>query len=146
MTFFQRSRRWLTALALVLLLTVSTTACSSTATSTAPGTTSGDTSVGYSQLERGNSAQGQEYGDWVVGAAQGLIQDAYVRDDNKLGVVISNEVEPTEVRDLSRSLLQGFRQSFPSRDLSVLVYAPDKELILTADYDSQSNQVEYNTP
>ncbi|MEL6555623.1 MAG: hypothetical protein AAFQ63_19505 [Cyanobacteria bacterium J06621_11] len=141
MTFFQRSRRWLTALALVLLLTISTTACSS-ATSTEPS----GASVGYSQLERGNSAQGQEYGDWVIGAAQGLVQDAYVRDDNKLGVVISDAVEPGEVRDLSRSLLQGFRQSFPSRDLSVLVYAPDKELILTADYDNQSNEVEYNTP
>ena len=141
MTFFQRRRRWLTALALVLLLTISTTACSN-ATSTAPS----GASVGYSQLERGNSAQGQEYGDWVIGAAQGLIQDAYVRDDNKLGVVISDAVEPGEVRDLSRSLLQGFRQSFPSRDLSVLVYAPDKELILTADYDNQSNEVEYNTP
>ncbi|MGD1896619.1 MAG: hypothetical protein ACFB16_06655 [Phormidesmis sp.] len=141
MTFFQRGRRWLTALALVLLLTVSTTACS-TATTTGPT----QTSAGYGQLERGNSAQGQEYGDWVIGAAQGLVSDAYVRDDNKLGVVISDTVNPGEVKDLSRSLLQGFRQSFPSRDLQVLMYAPDKELILTADYDSQSNEVEYNTP
>ncbi|MEL6937693.1 MAG: hypothetical protein AAFO84_00705 [Cyanobacteria bacterium J06598_1] len=141
MTFFQRSRRWLTALALVLLLTVSTTACS-TATSTAPA----ETTASYSQLERGNSVKGQEYGDWVIGAAQGLVSDAYVRDNNKLGVVISNEVEPSEVRDLSRSLLQGFRQSFPNKDLQVLMYAPDKALILTADYDAQSNEVEYNTP
>ncbi|MGD1867377.1 MAG: hypothetical protein ACFB0D_22740 [Phormidesmis sp.] len=141
MTFFQRSRRWLTALALVLLLTVSTTACSSETTTAPAGST-----VSYSQLERGNSAKGQEYGDWVIGAAQGLVSDAYVRDNNKLGVVISDEVEPSEVRDLSRSLLQGFRQSFPDKDLQVLVYAPDKELILTADYDSQSQEVEYNTP
>ncbi len=141
MTFFQRSRRWLTALALVLLLTVSTTACSSAATTTAPTTTSQ-----YSQLERGNSAQGQEYGDWVVSAAQGMVSDAYVRDDNKLGVVISKDVRPSEVKDLSRSLLQGFRQSFPSRDLQVLVYAPDKELIMTADYDTQSGEVVYDTP
>ncbi|MEL7353677.1 MAG: hypothetical protein AAF171_16100 [Cyanobacteria bacterium P01_A01_bin.116] len=141
MTFFQRSRRWLTALALVLLLTVSTTACSS-ATTTAPA----GSSVSYSQLERGNSAKGQEYGDWVINAAQGLISDAYVRDNNKLGVVISNDVEPSEVRDLSKSLLLGFRQSFPNKDLQVLMYAPDKELILTADYDSQSGEVEYTTP
>ena len=63
-----------------------------------------------------------------------------------LGVVISEEVNPSEVRDLSRSLLQGFRQSFPDKDLQVLMYAPDKELILTADYDSQTSQVEYTTP
>ncbi len=141
MTFFQRSRRWLSALALVLLLTLSTTACSA-ATSTAPTATS----TSYSQLERGNSAQGQEYGDWVVSAAQGLVSDAYVRDDNKLGVVISENVRPGEVRDLSRSLLQGFRQSFPSRDLQVLMYAPDKDLIMTADYDTQSGEVVYDTP
>ena len=142
MTFFQRSRRWLTALALVLLLTVSTTACSSATTTRAPA----GTNVSYTQLERGNSAKGQEYGDWVVSTAQGLVSDAYVKDNNKLGVVISNNVDPGEVRPLSRSLLQGFRQSFPNQDLQVLMFAPDKELILTADYDSQTRQVEYNAP
>jgi len=141
MTFFQRTRRWLSALALVLLLTVSTTACS-TATTEAPA----NTNVSYSQLERGNSAKGQEYGDWVVGAAKGLISDAYVRDNNKLGVVITNDVEPSEVRDLARSLQQGFRQSFPNKDLTVLMFAPDKAPILTAEYDSQSGEVEYNVP
>ena len=141
MTFFQQSRRWLTALALVLLLTVSTTACS-TATTQAPV----GTNVSYSQLERGNSAKGQEYGDWVVSAAQGLISDAYVRDNNKLGVVISKNVKPNEVRDLSKSLLQGFRKSFPGQDLQVIVFAPDKAPILTADYNSQSSEVVYNTP
>ena len=139
MNFFQRARQWLSALALVLLLTVST-GC--TATAEAPTTTN----VGYSQLERGNSDAGQAYGDWVVNAAQGLISDAYVRDNDKLGVVITNSVEPSEVKDLSRSLLQGFRQSFPNKDLKVLVYAPDKELILQANYDSQSQEVVYEQP
>ncbi|TAG68696.1 MAG: hypothetical protein EAZ25_02145 [Oscillatoriales cyanobacterium] len=32
--------------------------------------------------------------------------------------------------------------NFPNQDLSVLVYAPDKKLILTAKYDQQSNQIE----
>ncbi len=139
MTFFQRSRQWLSALALVLLLTVST-GC--TATTEAPTTTN----ASYSQLERGNSDAGQAYGDWVVSAAQGLVSDAYVRDNDKLGVVITNSVEPGEVKDLSRSLLQGFRQSFPNKDLKVLVYAPDKELILQANYDSQSQEVVYEQP
>ncbi len=143
MTFFQRSRRRFaaiaTALSLVLLLTVAT-GCSSTATvDTANGTAVGS----YAQLERGNSTAGQEYGEWVLGAAQGLVSDAYVRDNNKLGVVITDEVRPSEVRDLSKSLLQGFRQSFPNKDLTVLMYAPDKELIMTANYDSQTNEVEY---
>ncbi|MEM6450614.1 MAG: hypothetical protein AAF703_09905 [Cyanobacteria bacterium P01_D01_bin.105] len=143
MTFFQRSRRWMASLAavfsLVMLLTL-TTSCSAATTEAPTGS-----SVSYGQLERGNSVAGQEYGDWVVGAAQGLISDAYVRDDNKLGVVITEQVEPSEVRDLSRSLLQGFRKSFPNKDLTVLMYAPDKALILTADYDVQSNEVEYGT-
>jgi hypothetical protein len=140
MTFFQRSRRWLTALALVLLLTV-TTGCA-TATAKAPA----GSTISYSQLERGNSTAGQEYGDWVVSAAQGLISDAYVRDNSKLGVVITNSVKPNEVRDLSKSLLQGFRQSFPNKNLQVLMYAPDKELILQADYNSQTKEVEYKQP
>ncbi len=144
MTFFQRSRRWITALALVLLLTV-TTSCAATTTKAQTTSPTGST-VSYGQLSRGNSTAGQEYGEWVVGAAQGLIADAYVRDNNKLGVVITQDVKPGEVRDLSKSLLQGFRKSFPNKDLKVLMYAPDKELILTANYNSKSNEVEYETP
>ncbi len=144
MTFFQRSRQWLTklatALSLVLLLTVAT-GCSTT-TAKAPA----GNAVAYSQLERGNSTAGQAYGDWIISAAKGLVSDAYVRDNNKLGVVISDSVRPREVRDLSRSLLQGFRQSFPNKDLKVLMYAPDKELILTADYNALTNEVEYTAP
>ena len=144
MTFFQRSRRWITklatALSLVLLLTVAT-GCATTTAKAPAGST-----VAYSQLERGNSTAGQAYGDWVVGAAKGLVSDAYVRDNNKLGVVISDSVRPREVKDLSKSLLQGFRQSFPNKDLKVLMYAPDKELILTANYDAKSKAVEYTTP
>ncbi|MGB3300000.1 MAG: hypothetical protein WBA76_17180 [Phormidesmis sp.] len=145
MTFFQRSRRWITklatALSLVLLLTVATGCATTTAEAPAAGS-----AVAYGQLERGNSTAGQEYGDWVVGAAKGLVSDAYVRDNNKLGVVISDSVRPREVRDLSRSLLQGFRQSFPNKNLTVLMYAPDKELILTTDYNARTNEVEYTAP
>lgn len=75
--------------------------------------------------------------------ARGLINDAYVRDNDKLGVVISPEVAPKEVKPLARSLVQGFHNSFPNRDLSVLVYAPDKELILTANYNDTTRQIEY---
>jgi hypothetical protein len=66
-----------------------------------------------------------------------------VRDNNKLGVVISPEVRPNEVKPLAKSLAQGFRRNFPNQDLTVLMYAPDKKLILTAKYDTQTNQVEY---
>ncbi|MEM8810504.1 MAG: hypothetical protein AAGF01_31215 [Cyanobacteria bacterium P01_G01_bin.38] len=97
----------------------------------------------YQQLERGDTTAGQTYGDWVVTTAKGLISDAYVRDNEKLGVVISPDVRPDEVRTLTKSLLQGFRNKFTDRDLTVLVYAPDKELILTARYDDASNQVVY---
>jgi WD40 repeat protein len=75
--------------------------------------------------------------------ARGLVSDAFVRDNNKLGVVISPDVEPREVKTLAQSLVQGFHKKFPNRDLSVLVYAPDKELILTASYDDTTRQVEY---
>lgn len=98
----------------------------------------------YGQLERGDTAAGESYGQWVVQTAKGLISDAYVRDNDKLGVVISPQVEPREVRELARSLMRGFHSNFPDRDLSVLVYAPNKELIMTADYDDTSRQIEYH--
>jgi hypothetical protein len=141
--FLQNSRKMLTALVLVLVLTV-TTACGGPSTtqvnSSAPA---GIEQSSYAQLERGNTAGGQNFGNWVVQTGRGLIQDAYVRDNNKLGVVISPQVRPTEVRPLARSLVQGFHKNAPNRDLTVLMYAPDKQLILTARYDAQSQQIQY---
>jgi hypothetical protein len=148
MSLFQYGRRALAALVLVLVLVI-TPACS------APVATR-DTETGYSnnvfhsedygRLARGNSTAGQSFGDWIVETSHGLVKDAYVRDNNKLGVVISSQVRPDEVKDLSKSLTQGFRKSFPNQDLTVLIYAPDRKLILTSKYDSQSKQVEFSQP
>jgi hypothetical protein len=144
MTIFHRIRQSLTALVLVVLL-VLTTGCNGLATRSpqANYTGSSKTVFDYSQLARGDSATGQEFGNWVVGASKGLITDAFVRENNKLGAVISSQVRPNEVKALAQSLTQGFRKNFPNRDLTVLMYAPDKELILTARYDVKSKQIDY---
>lgn len=139
MTILNRIRGGAIALFLgVILLT--TGACSAAPTSQNPALPS---SSSYSQLERGDTFPGEQYGQWVVRAARGLIDDAYVRDNDKLGVVLSPEVQPRDVKDLTRSLMQGFHQKFPNRDLKVLVYAPDKELILSANYDDTTRNIEY---
>ncbi|MCM1983765.1 hypothetical protein [Lyngbya confervoides] len=98
----------------------------------------------YAQIEQGNTPAGQDFGAWVMQTATGLIQDAYVRNENKLGVVITPQVDPSDVKPLARSLVSGFHKNFPQRDLTVLVYAPDKQLILRAEYDNQSNNIQYN--
>jgi hypothetical protein len=148
MNIFQQGRRAVAALLLVLVLVV-TSACSApVATRDSESTYSSKVThtEDYSRLSRGNSTVGQNFGDWVVEASKGLVKDAYVRDNNKLGVVISSQVRPSEVKDLSESLTQGFRRSFPNQDLTVLIYAPDKKLILTSKYDAQSKQVEFSQP
>ena len=140
-TAFRKVHRSLLIIVLVLVVTV-TTACSSSPTATIPSPTL-DRTEAYTQLERGDSLAGQKFGDWVVSTSQGLIKDAYVRDNNKLGVVIAERVKPTEVKTLAKSLTMGFHKNFPNQDLTILVYAPDKERILTAKYDVQSNNIEY---
>lgn len=140
MSIFQQLQKFLTAFALILVLST-TAACSSTVQAKQPNSLPPTSS--YAQLERGNSPTGQDFGNWVVQTAKGLIQDAYVRDNNKLGVVIRPQVRPNEVKPLAKSLVQGFHRNFPKQDLTVLMYAPDKKLILTAKYDTQSNQIEY---
>lgn len=127
---------------LLILIVVTTTACSSSSTATVPNPTL-NRKQAYTQLETGNSLAGQKFGDWVISTSQGLIKDAYVRDNNKLGIVISEQVKPTEVKTLAKSLTMGFHKNFPNQDLTVLMYAPDKEKILTAKYNSRSNNIEY---
>lgn len=144
MNLSHRVRQSLTALVLVLVLAF-TTACSGTATKAPQANypSSIDRSIDYGQIARGDSASAQEFGNWVVETSRGLIKDAFVRDNNKLGAVISSQVRPNEVKALAQSLAQGFRKNFPNQDLTVLMYAPNKELILTARYDAQSKQIEY---
>ncbi|HEY9846887.1 MAG TPA: hypothetical protein V6D03_11905 [Candidatus Caenarcaniphilales bacterium] len=141
MSLLHRSRKALTALMLVLVLSI-TAACTNVA-DRPTDTSIANTGPGYEQLERGNTGTGQDFGNWVVQTGRGLIKDAYVRDNDKLGVVITPQVKPNEVRTLAKSLVQGFRRNFPNHDLSVLMYAPDKQLILTAQYNNQSKQIQY---
>ncbi|VEP16649.1 conserved exported hypothetical protein [Hyella patelloides LEGE 07179] len=138
---FAQIRRFV-ATTLLVLMVATTTACSSSNTATLPNPTL-DRNEAYTQLERGDSIAGQKFGDWVVSTSQGMITDSYVRDNNKLGVVISEEVNPTEVQILAKALTMGFHKNFPNQDLTILMYAPDKERILTAKYDVQSNNIEY---
>jgi ABC-type phosphate/phosphonate transport system substrate-binding protein len=146
-SLLQQSRKIIAGVLLVLMLVV-TTACGSSVSAQKPSNVPvaiGGSQSNYAQLERGNTVAGEDFGKWVTLTAQGLVQDAYVRDNNKLGVVITPQVRPTEVKDLAKSLAQGFHRNFPNQDVSVLVYAPDKKLILTAKYDQQSNQIEYKS-
>lgn len=144
MNIFYHARKAIVVLALMLVLTF-TTACGSSSTQT-PNPVKINQSAEYSQLARGNSAAGQDFGNWVLKTSKGLIKDAYVRDGNKLGVVISPQVLPTDVKALTQSLAQGFRHNFPNQDLTVLLYSPDKKLILTARYDNRSRQIDYQIP
>jgi hypothetical protein len=142
-SLLRKFRKILTVFSLILLLTT-TAACSSSVQARQPNTAPTiSRGADYGQIARGNTNAGQDFGSWVVSTSRGLVKDAYVRDNNKLGVVITPQVRPNEVKPLAKSLAQGFHKNFPNQDLSVLMYAPDKKLILTARYDVQSNQVEY---
>jgi hypothetical protein len=73
--------------------------------------------------------------DWVVQTTEGLIQEVSVHDNDKLEVVLTPQVRPQEVQPLMRLLVRGFQHSFPNQDLTVLMYSPNKRLILTARVD-----------
>jgi hypothetical protein len=145
MSLLQQSRKIVLACVLIFVLTF-TAACGGGTVTQAERTTNPPVvgrDVAYGELQRGDSPAGQSFGNWVVQTSRGLVTDAYVRDNNKLGIVISSKVPPNDVRPLAKSLVEGFRKNFPNQDLTVLVYAPDKKLILTAQYDVQTNQIQY---
>lgn len=138
-------RRNFISLCLVFLL-VTTTACSTQSSNARTIDRSASTPTATNtQINRGDTAKGQDYGDWVVQTSHGLIQDAYVRGNDILGAVISPNVKPIEVRQISKALMQGFTKSFPNRNLTVIVYAPDKKPILTSRYDKQTKQIAYES-
>ena len=141
MNVFQHARKLL--LALMLVLVIGTTSCS-TGVQERTGYNTGTKGDQSAQVARGTTGQSDNFADWVISTSKGLVKDAYVRDNDKLGVVISRDVRPTEVKPLAKSLVQGFHRSAPNRDLTVLVYAPDKKLILTARYDQKTREVEYS--
>lgn len=143
MSLWRSFRKVAIALSFALILLI-TPACSN-GTTAASQPTALPTSQTYSQLERGDTAAGQKFSDWAIQTSHGLIKDAYVRDNDKLGIVISSKVRPTEVRSLAQSLVQGFHKNFPNRDLKVLVYAPDKQRILTANYNDTTRLIEYES-
>ncbi|WP_353932567.1 hypothetical protein WJM97_08255 [Okeanomitos corallinicola TIOX110] len=145
MVLIQQSRKIFIAFGLIFILTLTTACGGGTVTETNRTTTPSAVgkNVTYKELERGNTPAGQDFGKWVVQTSQGLVTDAFVRDNNKLGVVISPQVSPNEVKPLASSLVQGFKKNFPNQDLKVLIYAADKKLILTADYIAQTNQIKY---
>ncbi|MEO1635867.1 MAG: hypothetical protein AAFS04_12395, partial [Cyanobacteria bacterium J06631_9] len=65
---------------------------SSSETSPSPTNSTPTPNVGSDvspDFTNGNSVSGSEFASWVIGASQGLISDAYVRDENTLGVVIT---------------------------------------------------------
>lgn len=133
MSLLQWSHKVFIVLTLALVLTL-TTACSGLTQAAQTTTPSAVGSrVVYEQLERGiTGATDQGFGEWVVQTAKGLIQDADVRDNNQLNVVLTPQVRPSEVQPLMKSLAQGFQRSFPNRDLTVLMYSPKRQLILSA--------------
>lgn len=143
MILLRQIHRNLVTLCLVLILLL-TTACAKTLPSDRAADQPGINQIASSgQIEHGNTTKGQDFGSWVVQTSKGLVQDAYVRGNDILGAVISPQVKPVEVRSLAKSLMQGFEKNFPDRNLTVLMYAPDKKLILSAKYDKQTKQINY---
>ena len=66
MKLLKKSRRFITAITLLLIVTI-TSACASapSAEQTAQLPPAGYGQI-YSQIERGSTSQGQQFGDWIV--------------------------------------------------------------------------------
>lgn len=82
MNRIQQFRQIVTAFVLILVLT--TTAAYSGIQAKQPTSNLPVISRGleYAQLELGNSEAGQDFGNWVVKTASGLLQDADARDNS----------------------------------------------------------------
>lgn len=93
--------------------------------------TSGYEGPGKSLPPKGTTDKDRRFADWAMKTAPRYLR--YVQADlekrGRLWFGITREVRPEDLRDLTKSLLQGAHQEFPRRELTATVFDPDGEKV-----------------
>ena len=74
---------------------------------------------------RGNTPEGSAFANWVLAQdpQHKYILDAYVRDDQHLGIIIRpNVMSKAQVQQMMTAMLNAMQQTFPGRPLEVIAY------------------------
>jgi hypothetical protein len=94
------------------------------------------------EAPRGNTPEGAIFADWVVATdpERRYLLDAFVRDDQVLGVIVHPQLTRAQVRQMLTSLLSAMQRTFPDRPLEVLAYYRSGDQLARLQWDPHTRQ------
>ncbi|MDQ3703533.1 MAG: hypothetical protein M3442_21830 [Chloroflexota bacterium] len=98
--------------------------------------------TGDATARRGNTPEGAAFANWVLStdAERKYIVDAFVRDDQVLGMIVNPNMTRGQVQQAMGSLLTAMRKTFPNRDLQVIAYYVSGDEVARTTLDSRSGK------
>lgn len=92
------------------------------------------------QSRKGNTVEGAEFANYVVGTdpQHKFIKDAFVRDNQTLGVIVSPNMTKGQVDQALGSLLRGMQQRFTKYPLQVVAYYESGDELARTVYDGRN--------
>jgi len=149
-----RSRPYLSALALAGVVLLSSTGCgSSTSAYGGSGAGAGYRDAIAHQQYGGGHVGGTATGDTQAGAAfarwvleqdpqREYITDAVVRGENTLGIKVNPTITKGELQQLLPSLAEGMARTFPGKAITVNAFYQTGDKLAEAHYDPRSGRVD----
>jgi hypothetical protein len=98
--------------------------------------------AGGQQAVRGNTPEGSTFANWVLSTdpQHKYIVDAFVRDDQVLGVIVNPTMTKGQVQQAMGALLSGMQRTFPNRPLEVITYYVSGDELARTTWDPRTNQ------
>jgi len=94
---------------------------------------------------RGNTAEGAAFADYVVGTdpQHKFVKDAFVRDNQTLGVIVSPNMTRAQVQEAMGSLMRGMQQRFSKYPLNVVAYYESGDEMARTVFDGQNTNTQW---
>ncbi|MGI8904872.1 MAG: hypothetical protein ACR2IE_00070 [Candidatus Sumerlaeaceae bacterium] len=97
------------------------------------------------ESSRGNTAEGAAFADYVIATdpEHKFVKDAFVRDDQMLGVIVSPTMSRGQVDQALGSLLRGMQERFQKYPLQVIAYYESGDEMARSVYDGRNTNTEW---
>ena len=97
------------------------------------------------QAEHGNTPEGVKFAEYVIGTdpEHKFVKDAFVRDNQVLGVIVSPTMTRGQVEQSLTSLMKGMVQRFNNYPLQVIAYYESGDEMAKSTYDGRNTSTDW---